>query len=230
METEQKDQLLDAALGHVTFDGWSDGVLDMACDDLKIPRANARAVFPKGALSLAAEFHKRGDAQMVAQLKRETLSALRFRDRVALAVRLRIQAAGAHKEAVRRGTAYFALPPNAAEGARLIWGTADAIWTALGDNSEDYNWYTKRASLSAVYGATVLFWLGDDSEDSTATWDFLERRIDDVMRVEKIKADLNANPVASKLLQGPNWLLSQVRPPARMPDPNLPGAFSGETK
>ena len=62
---------------------------------------------------------------------------------------------------VRRGTTLFALPHHAAEGAKLIWGTADAIWTALGDTSDDVNWYTKRATLSAVYGSVVLFWLGE---------------------------------------------------------------------
>jgi ubiquinone biosynthesis protein COQ9 len=52
---------------------------------------------------------------------------------------------------------------HAADGAKAIWGTADRIWTALGDTSDDLNWYTKRATLSAVYGSTVLYWLGDDS-------------------------------------------------------------------
>jgi ubiquinone biosynthesis protein COQ9 len=84
---------------------------------------------------------------------------------------------------------------HAADGARAIWGTADAIWTALGDTSDDMNWYSKRASLSAVYGATVLFWLGDDSTGHQATWDFLDRRIEGVMRFEKAKAAMAANPL-----------------------------------
>ena len=94
----------------------------------------------------------------------------------------------------------LALPHHAAEGARAIWGTADAIWTALGDRSTDINWYTKRVSLSAVYGATVLYWMGDDSEGHQATWDFLDRRIETVMSFEKTKAALRENPLAKALI------------------------------
>ena len=87
----------------------------------------------------------------------------------------------ADREAVRRAAALFALPLYAADGARAVWHTADTIWTALGDTSDDINWYSKRATLSAVYGAVVLYWLGDDSQDHQASWEFLDRRIDDVM-------------------------------------------------
>ena len=89
----------------------------------------------------------------------------------------------------------FALPINAGEGAKAIWGTCDAIWTALGDTSDDVNWYTKRATLSGVYSSTVLFWLGDDSPDHQATWEFLDRRIENVMQFEKLKASVQKIPL-----------------------------------
>ncbi len=147
------------------------------------------------------------------------LTPLRFRDRIALAVKLRLHEAD--RELVRRGSALFALPNHAAEGTKAIWGTADAIWTALGDTSTDINWYTKRASLSAVYGATVLFWLGDDSPGHQATWDFLDRRIENVMSFEKTKARFRENPLGKALLAGPLKILERVHAPQRPQD--LPG-------
>jgi ubiquinone biosynthesis protein COQ9 len=230
MTNTQKDALLDAALNHVAFDGWSDATLNAAALDLGIELSEAKAHYPRGALDLAIAFHKRGDAEMTDRLKRENLLSLRFRDRIAAGVRYRLEAVEAHKEAVRRGSTLFALPQNTPEGAKLIWGTCDAIWTALGDASEDVNWYTKRATLSGVYGSTVLFWLGDTSDNHQATWDFLDRRIDNVMQFEKVKAQINANPLASKLLIGPNWLMSKIRKPMTMPDADLPGYFRGDTK
>lgn len=220
---DAKTRILDASLPHVTFDGWSQATFEGAIEDSGVDPALARSLFPRGALDLAIAFHKRGDAQMVARLKAENLLSMRFRDRIAAGVRFRLEAVAEHKEAVRRGTALFALPMNAGDGAKLIWGTADAIWTALGDQSKDHNWYTKRATLSAVYGSTVLFWLGDESEDHAATWEFLDRRIDNVMQFEKVKAQVNANPVASKLMAGPNWLLSQIKAPGSGFDADLPG-------
>lgn len=225
MTADLKDKLLDAALMGVAFDGWSDATFDAAIQDVGCDRTTAEALFPRKGLDLAIAFHARGDAQMVDRLKREDLLSMRFRDRVSAGVRYRLEAVGAEKEAVRRGSTLFSLPQNAAHGAKLIWGTADAIWTAIGDTSTDHNWYTKRATLSAVYGSTVLFWLGDTSEDHADTWEFLDRRIENVMQFEKVKAQVNSNPLASKLMSGPNWLLSKLHAPSQMRDAGLPGSF-----
>lgn len=217
-----KERLLDAALSHVPFDGWSEPTFRAAVTETGTDMAAARAVCPRGAVDLALAYHRRGDAQMRRRIPAAKLDDLRFRDRVATAVRLRIEAI-TDKEAVRRGTALFALPQYAADGAKAIWGTADAIWDALGDRSDDFNWYTKRATLSAVYGATVLYWLGDESPENRDTWSFLDRRIEDVMRIEKAKADVRKNPVLSRLAAGPDWVLSRIKPPSRMPRGDLPG-------
>ncbi|WP_299286358.1 COQ9 family protein [uncultured Tateyamaria sp.] len=223
-----KDTLLDAALLHVPFDGWSDATLKAAARDADIDMAMARAVCPRGAVDLALAYHARGDAAMVARLKADPLPD-RFRDKVAAAVRARIEAVS-DKEAVRRGTTLFALPTYAADGAKAIWGTSDLIWNTLGDTSKDVNWYTKRATLAGVYSTTVLYWLGDDSADNQATWAFLDRRIDDVMQIEKVKAQIRDNKVLSSLLSGPNWLLGQIKAPQHMTPPDMPGSWSSRSK
>lgn len=219
---DQINALLDAAMVHVPFDGWSDVTLKAAAADCGIDLATARALFPRGGVDLALAFHRRGDSAMASRLAQEDLGDLRFRDRIARAVRYRIEAAQ-DRELVRRGTALFALPPYAADGVRAIWGTADMIWSTLGDRSTDYNWYTKRASLSGVYSATVLYWLGDDSPDAQATWNFLDRRIDGVMQFERIKSAVEKNPVARLALAGPRAFLSCIKAPERDPRTDLPG-------
>jgi ubiquinone biosynthesis protein COQ9 len=217
--TTAREAVLDAALMHVPFDGWSEATLRAAIAQSGVAPGLARALFPRGAVDLALAYHRRGDAAMVARLKAADLGAMRFRDRITQAVRWRLE--GADREAVRRGTTLFALPMHAADGAKAIWGTADAIWTALGDTSRDLNWYTKRATLSGVYASTVLYWLGDDSLGAQATWEFLDRRIEDVMRIEKAKASLRENPLGKALLAGPMKLMERVRAP-NLPD-DLPG-------
>ncbi|SMC80764.1 COQ9 family protein [Primorskyibacter flagellatus] len=228
-ERSPQEQLLDAALTHVAFDGWTETTFRAAVADTGMDPVMARALYPRGAVDLALAFHRRGDAQMVARLKAADLSAMRFRDRIAAAVRYRLEAAE-DREAVRRGTTLFALPMHAADGAKAIWGTADLIWNTLGDISDDVNWYTKRATLSGVYGSAVLFWLGDDSPDHQATWAFLDRRIDDVMQIEKVKAQVRGNKFLSGVLAGPNWLLGQIKAPVRRHDSDLPGHWSGSGK
>ena len=217
-----RDSVLDAALVHVPFDGWSDLTFRAAVTESGVAAGLAHALFPRGAVDLALAYHKRGDAAMRARMAATDLAAMRYSERVAAGVRFRLEAA-TDKEAVRRGTTLFALPIHAADGARAIWGTADAIWNALGDTSRDLNWYTKRATLSAVYASTVLFWLGDDSVGHQASWAFLDRRIEDVMRIEKLKASVRNNPLGKALLAGPMKLLDRVKAP-HLPD-DLPGNF-----
>jgi ubiquinone biosynthesis protein COQ9 len=221
MTDDAKDRVLDAALAHVPFDGWSDRTLRAAAAGAGVDLALARALFPRGGVDLALAYHARGDAEMATKLSAMDLTAQRFRDRIATAIRTRLDLAD--RELVRRGTTLFSLPQHAADGARAIWSTADRIWTALGDTSQDLNWYTKRATLSGVYGATVLYWLGDESSDHQSTWEFLDRRIDEVMQIEKLKASLKENPLGKALMAGPMQLFQKVRAP-KLPD-DLPGRF-----
>jgi len=194
-----KDKLLDAILPHVPFDGWSELAFKAAVEDSGLEPALAQGICPRGAADLAVAYHKRGDTLMCDALEQADLEDMRFRDRIAHAVRLRLEAAG-DKELVRRGMTHFALPAYAPEGARLIWETCDAIWIALGDSSRDLNWYTKRATLSGVYSSTVLYWLGDESEGHAATWAFLDRRIENVMQFEKVKAGARKNKLLGDVI------------------------------
>ncbi|MDP7151415.1 MAG: COQ9 family protein [Paracoccaceae bacterium] len=211
--TDPKTRLIEAALSHVGFDGWSDVTLKMAAEECDIPLAEAEALFPRGAIDLALGYHHWGDDRMVAAMDAAHLGEMRYRDRVAFAIRKRLELAD--KEAVRRGSTLFSLPQNAGDGAKAIWGTADRIWTALGDSSDDVNWYTKRMTLSAVYSAVALFWLGDESDGYQDTWDFLDRRIDNVMQFEKTKAKLRENPLVKSFMAGPGRILDNISAPGK---------------
>lgn len=219
--TDPKNRLVEAAVMHVAFDGWSDDTLKLAASDCGISLAEAQALFPRGAIDLALAYHHAGDDQMVAHMAETDLSVMRYSARVAHAIRLRLELAD--KEAVRRGSTLFALPQNAGDGAKAIWGTADRIWEALGDTSRDVNWYTKRMTLSAVYSSVVLFWLGDTSDDHHATWVFLDRRIENVMQFEKTKAQLRENPFVKSFMAGPGKILDRITAPG-----NGPNGFPGQ--
>lgn len=190
-----RDALIVAMLPHVPFDGWSKEAVDMALEDSGVDPGLARLAFPRGGVDAAMAFHRRGDRAMTEALAAAPLASMKIREKVTFAVRTRLEIAEPDREAVRRGAAMLALPIHAAEGARAVWGTADAIWTALGDESRDINWYSKRATLSGVYSAVVLYWLADESAGRADTWAFLDRRIEDVMRIEKAKAQLRASPL-----------------------------------
>lgn len=221
-----RDKLLDAALNHALFDGWSAAAIEAARADIRMSAEEVQALLPRGPVDLALAYHQRGDAQMIEALASEDLSAMRFRDRIAHAVRIRLEVAD--KELVRRGFSLFALPQHSADGSRALWETADHIWNALGDTSRDINWYTKRASLSAVYSTTALFWLGDESPGSEATWAFLDRRIENVMQFEQVKARVKKNPLFEAFMKGPGRVFDHVQAPGT-PREGYPGHWKTGT-
>ena len=217
--------LLRAMLPHVPFEGWSDRAFEAAAGEAEVTLGEARASAPRGAIDLAVEWHRQGDRLMLRALREADLAAMKMRERIAFALRARM-AALPQREALRRSAALFALPQNAALGARLLWETADAIWTALGDASRDGNWYSKRATLAAVLASVVLYRLGDDSPDLHRTSAFIDRRIDGVMAFEKWKAGARDNPVLRPLARPLGWIMGQIRAPG--PRPDLPGGWRPE--
>ncbi len=221
---DAKIKVVAAALPNVVFDGWTDHVLAEAVQDAGIGQGLSHLAFPRGGVDLALAFHQMNDAALADRLAAEDLTSLRYSDRVARAIEVRLELIADHREAVRRAAALFALPIHAADGARAIWQTADTIWNALGDTSDDVNWYTKRVMLSGVYSAAVLYWLGDDSPDMEMTRAFIARRIANVMQFEKVKADLKDTPVGRMFDIGPGRLLERIRRPQSGPE-DMPGRW-----
>lgn len=195
--TPDRDRLLDAALSHVPFEGMNERALIAGARDIGMAADLARVHFPDAGAGLAAAYHRRGDARLAEAMAGGQPAQGRLRDRIAAALWQRL--ALSDPELVRAGAATLALPQNAALGARLVWETADTIWTGLGDRSEDVSWWTKRATLASVWGAVVLYWLGDASEGRIDTRAFIDRRIEDVMRIEKLKAAARRLPGAETL-------------------------------
>ncbi|MEE9455377.1 MAG: COQ9 family protein [Paracoccaceae bacterium] len=205
-------RVLDAALPHVVFDGWSTATLDAAINDSGVDAGLAALAFPRGAIDLALAFHIEGDRQLTTAMAAKDMEGMRYRDRVAYGVRKRLDIAQPNREAVRRACALFALPTHSADGAKAIWHTADTIWNALGDTSVDVNWYTKRATLSAVYSSAALFWLGDES-GGVETDAFIDRRINNVMQFEKFKTSLRDTTLVKAFMAGPGRILDDISAP-----------------
>ena len=180
-------KLVVASLRHVVFDGWNRVSLQRAAADLSWPGAEVDRLFPRGGLDAAIVFSKLADEEMLASVSRELSSEMKIRDQVARAVQCRLEFLEPNREAIRRFTSFMMLPGNGRHSFSLLYRTVDAIWYTVGDKSADFSFYTKRALLAGVVASTNVFWLEDQSEGRQDTWDFLDRRINDVLGIQKIR-------------------------------------------
>jgi ubiquinone biosynthesis protein COQ9 len=173
---------------NAVFDGWGQGAVDAAADQLAVDREQARLAMPKSQAGLVDVYLQGVDRALEAYFTPERIAALKIRDRIRALVWRRLEIMAPAREAVRRALAILAMPQNAPLGLRLGWRTADHMWRLAGDTSTDFNHYTKRLTLAGVYGSTLLVWLDDQTDGWAETSAFLDRRIDDVMQIEKVKA------------------------------------------
>jgi ubiquinone biosynthesis protein COQ9 len=186
---EQLRRRLALAVGeNAVFDGWTQKAVDSAAAQLGIEPAQARLAMPKDQAGLIDCYIQEVDRALADWFTPERLEGLKIREKIRSLVWQRVEIMGPAREAVRRGLAILAMPQNLPLALRISWRTADLMWRIAGDTSTDFNHYTKRMTLGAVYASTLLVWLDDDSEGWSETAAFLDRRIDDVMKFEKFKA------------------------------------------
>lgn len=206
-----REAILTAALEHAAFDGWTRAVLDAAARAANIPKAEAAAAFPGGIRDLLRFWSMKADTVMAQAMAAPGFSDGKVREKVAKAVLARIDTLAPHKEAARRAAALLTTPHMAALGTKLTWASADTIWRGLGDKSTDFNYYSKRTILSGVLTTTTARWFADETEDMEETKRFLDARIENVMQIEKVKAQvrkLGIDPAAPV-----SWL-AKLRYPA----------------
>ncbi|WP_209346840.1 COQ9 family protein [Pontixanthobacter sp. CEM42] len=182
--------LASAIADAATFDGWSDDAIVAAAMEKGADPDVARLALPGGAMDMIAAWIETVDAGMSEALKAEALAKMPIRERIRSLVQFRLDAIAGQEEALKRATAIMAMPQNVAKALKLGWNSADLMWRLAGDTATDYNHYTKRTILAGIYTATLAVFADDDSEDKAKTRAFLDRRIEGVMKFEKVKAKL----------------------------------------
>jgi ubiquinone biosynthesis protein COQ9 len=201
-----------AVAENAVFDGWTQAAVDSAAAQLGVDPVQARLAMPKSQAGMIDVYIQEVDRALEAYFTPERLKAMKIREKIRSLVWRRLEIMGPSREAVRRALAILAMPQHLPLALRISWRTADRMWRIAGDTSTDFNHYTKRMTLGAVYGSTLLVWLDDESEGWRDTAGFLDRRIDDVMKIEKLKADWRGS---SERRLSPSRFFGRLRYPPR---------------
>ncbi|MGI9418332.1 MAG: COQ9 family protein [Geminicoccaceae bacterium] len=186
----QRDRILEAALQHVPFDGWNRKALLAGAADAGIDASAAKRLFPRGGDDLLAHLDVWADRRLVEAVDQQAIDRLRLRERIARLVRMRLDILTPHREAMRRAIAARLLPNNALKAGPSLWRTMDLIWAIAGDRTDDASYYTKRGLLLTVWTSTFFYWLEDHSPGLEESWAFLDRRIDNVMQIGRVRGQV----------------------------------------
>ena len=205
-------QLALAVGENAVFDGWTRAAVDSAAQQLGVDPVQARLAMPKSQAAMIDLYIQEVDRGLEAYFTPERLAGMKIREKIRALIWKRLEIMGPAREAVRRALAILAMPQNLPLALRISWRTVDDMWRIAGDTSTDFNHYTKRMTLGAVYASTLLVWLDDQSEGWTETAAFLDRRIDNVMQFEKLKAEWHGS---SDRRLSPSRFFGRLRYPPR---------------
>lgn len=214
---ELRLDLAPAVAEAAVFDGWTALAVENAALAEGVDPQVARFAFAEGharptEMAMIAAWIARIDRDMAAALPAERLGNLPIRERIRTLVQFRLDQVAGREEALRRAQIALAKPQNVAAALRMGWSSADLMWRLAGDTATDFNHYTKRATLAALYAATLAVYAEDRSDDHAEARAFLNRRIEGVMRFEKAKAKLLRQPDAERF--SVTRLLGRLRYPA----------------
>lgn len=186
----RKDRIIRAMLPDVMFDGWSLASLRAGCVQAGEGADAVPVLFPDGVTGAVLHFTDLGDRTMIYDFCQAGLEDAKVREKITMAIWLRLEAWKSDKDAIRLALAHLAMPSNSVASAKTLFRTVDEMWYLCGDRSADFSYYTRRASLAAVYSATLLYWLNDSSEGHAESRAFLDRRIADVLEFGKRSAQV----------------------------------------
>ncbi|KAK0611145.1 COQ9-domain-containing protein [Immersiella caudata] len=175
--TPTESAILSASYAHVPTHGFTPSSLALgarAAGYLDI----STSIFPEGAFSLI-KWHLYTQRTALAG-KKDSIAgfeSMSLTERVEALTWERLMGNGEVVGRWQEALAIMAQPTYVFASVKELAELADEIWYLAGDVSVDPTWYTKRASLSAIYAASELFMTNDRSPDFSETWHFLRRRL-----------------------------------------------------
>jgi len=187
-----KEKILRKALENAVFDGWNNTMLEASAAMAGIEKKAAYIYFPAGISSLVDFFA----GESLIELEKAALHLphdKKLPEKISWLIMEYFKAAAKNQAAIKKLMSYYALPQNMLQGLSNLHRLVDKIWRLSGDESTDFSYYTKRFSLSAIYSETLLFWLGDNSENFQETEAFLKRRMGELMKFHKFKSAIKGS-------------------------------------
>lgn len=187
---KERALILESFLKSVPFDGWNESNLNKSTIVCGFNEGYHLILFSEGISEFTQYFHNLLNQKMTKTFL-ESSSYTKISDKIIYLIELKLELYSHNKEAIRGLTQYNILPQNICASQKRLWQSCDQIWYLAGDGSTDYNYYTKRALLAAVYSSTLLYWLSDTSGNYQDTKDFLRRKIKNIGSINRWKASVS---------------------------------------
>jgi len=169
----------------VIKDGWNDQLFFNYAKISKFSNEEINALFPEGYKTLIDMYLEEINLKMTKNSKKINLIRLRTHERVRELVKLRLNIMLKEKILVKKTFIHLLLPFNHKIAYKNLYRTVDQIWFLAGDNSTDFNFYSKRIILATIYTSTISHFINNNNFIETIN--FLEKNLKKVSLIPKLK-------------------------------------------
>lgn len=184
-----RNDFLEEAIKQAATCGWNYQLLLETEKKLGLQKNYHILLFPGGIKELVNlfEHHLSSYTEYICSKKFQK-EKIRVRDKVKEAVMVRLRGKNNdNRMLMSKLVSFYREPANFNLYLKNLWKIVDCIWYLAGDESTDFNHYTKRTLLFMVYRSSLLYYISDQSKNAENTEIFLEKKIAQAMNLSKIK-------------------------------------------
>lgn len=184
---EVQQRVLEAMLPHVPFDGWTFAALAKAAKDAEIADSDVPFLFDGDLDQVMTCYGVYVRTGLMGALAQQNLAGLGMTGKIKLALNTHFSRLSQGLE--RQTAKYLAHPLRLPLAQKMTFELMDDIWHWAGDESTDFNYYSKRLLLEAVYASTFSYWIWQ-SPDADKLDAFINARLNNVMVIPKVKSKI----------------------------------------
>jgi ubiquinone biosynthesis protein COQ9 len=160
---------------------WSEDMLCEVNRECNFDQGYYHVLFPGGVPEIVLAYEDWQNQRMLELLEKGE-KFKKIRQIIANALEVRIMQI-VSKEAALNQSGYFLMPTNLPQGIECAAKTCDIIWRFAGDQSTDFNYYTKRGLLLPIYLSAQTYYFADESEGYKKTKEFIDSSLDSIINI-----------------------------------------------
>ena len=168
--------------------GWNENLFDNIANESVFSYEEIYALFPEGYSSIIQMYLEEIDRVMTKESKKINLIRLKTHERIRELCILRLNIMAKEKNLISKTFLHLLLPSNYKFSLKNLYNTVDQMWFLAGDNSTDFNFYSKRIILASIYTSTIIHFINNDNMDETLF--LLDKLLRKVSKIPKVKSNI----------------------------------------
>ncbi len=165
---------------------WNYKLISQAEEECKFTHGYHYILFPNGIYEIIESFEQWINNQLLKKLKTNINQPQKIREKISLALHTRIINI-IPKKTLFNHISFLLIPNNIWLSQKYAFKTVDLIWQYAGDQSIDFNYYTKRSLLLPIYLASIMFYISDESNENQKTDEFITSTLNKVVNIISYK-------------------------------------------